>query len=236
MPRDVEEEFGFLNNCLFVKEEEICVASDIHIGLEDMMLRQGMFFPLNEEDALMKRLREVIRAFRPNTFILNGDVIHSFDRIGRRVGDKFANIMKMLEIKCQVILIRGSHDTMLSFLEKKVLDRYDKGDFTFVHGDFLPEDHGKLVLGHDHPMIEIEMEKMPCFLWGENAIQGEDLMVTPAFNPLCSGTIINSYESRHFLSPILRKAHTSELSPIVEHQGEVFVFPKLKELRRHMGY
>ena len=43
----LEKQFGFFKSCLFVKEAGICVASDLHIGLEEELRSQGLVFPLN---------------------------------------------------------------------------------------------------------------------------------------------------------------------------------------------
>jgi metallophosphoesterase superfamily enzyme len=89
-------------------------------------------------------------------------------------------------------------------------------------------------VGHEHPVIQIEMERLPCFLYGRKALSGKDLIMLPAFNPLCQGVTINHVEGRDFMSPLLKKVDTGELSPVVEVQGEVMVFPGLQKLRGHI--
>ncbi len=233
---NLEERFGFLNGCLFIREAGICAASDLHIGLEDELARQGLAFPLQEEKMLLEKLEMVLEKFQPSTFVLAGDVFHSFDHIDRNVKEKFARITELLEDdgQCRVILLRGSHDTMLSVIGKEALERYDQGGFTFVHGHAPAQEHGHLVLGHEHPAIQIEMERMPCFLYGEKLIDGKDLIMLPAFNPLCQGVTINRLAGRDLMSPLLKLVSTDELRPVVEVHGEVLAFPKLEGLRRHI--
>ncbi len=120
---------------------------------------------------------------------------------------------------------------MLSTLPKEVLDRYDAGRFTFAHGHAALEGHNDLVLGHEHPVIQIEMERLPCFLYGQKVVNGKDLIMLPAFNPLCQGVTINHVEGRDFMSPLLKRVDTGEMAPVVEVQGEVLVFPRMRELR-----
>jgi uncharacterized protein len=232
---DLEKRFGFCSGCLFIRDAGICAASDLHIGLEDELLRQGIAFPLQEKKLLIDRLDAALRKFKPSVFVLAGDIFHSFNRIDRKVIEKLDSVMKLLEKQCQVILLRGSHDTMLSTLPKKdVLDRYDARSFTFAHGHVALEKHSNLIIGHEHPVIQIEMERLPCFLYGQKAVLGKDLIMLPAFNPLCQGVTINHVEGRDFMSPILKKVDTGDLTPVVEMQGEVLVFPKLQGLRRHI--
>jgi putative SbcD/Mre11-related phosphoesterase len=231
---NLEKNFGFLNGCLFIRDVGICAASDLHIGLEDELLRQGLAFPLQEERLLLDRLEVVLKKFKPSVFVLAGDIVHSFNRIDRKVIGKLDSVMRLLEKQCRVILLRGSHDTMLSTLPKEVLDRYDRGGFTFAHGHAALEEHKNLIIGHEHPVIQIEMERLSCFLYGREVVKGKDLIMLPAFNPLCQGVTINHVEGRDFMSPLLKRVDTGELAPVVEVQGEVLVFPRLTKLRRHI--
>jgi putative SbcD/Mre11-related phosphoesterase len=231
---DLEERFGFQSGCLFIRDSGICAASDLHIGLEEELLRQGLAFPLQEERLLLERLEESLKKFKPAFFVLAGDIVHSFNRIDRKVIEKLDSVMRLLEKQCRVILLRGSHDTMLSTLPEEVLDRYDLGEFTFAHGHTALEGHKNLIIGHEHPVIQIEMERLPCFLYGREVVKGKDLIMLPAFNPLCQGVTINHVEGRDFMSPLLKRVDTGELAPVVEVQGEVLVFPRLAKLRRHI--
>jgi len=101
-----------------------------------------------------------------------------------------------------------------------------------VHGDQAVDDHGTLIIGHDHPAIEIDMARFPCFLYGQGAVRGKDLIVMPAANPLSPGVIINAARSQDFLSPILRRVDAGSLQPVVEVDGEAVVLPPLAGIRR----
>ena len=230
----LEKQFGFFNGCLFIKEAGICAASDLHIGLEDELHSQGIVFPLNEEQMLLDRLKAVLEKLHPSVFVLAGDVFHSFDRLEWKAREKFNSIMRVLDKSCEVVLLKGSHDTMLSKTGREVLDRYDSSGFTFAHGHSVLEHHENLIIGHEHPVIQIEMERHPCFLYGKKAIQGRDLMLLPAFNPLCHGVTINQVEGCDLMSPVFKKVIMGDLCPVVEVQGEILAFPRLQMLRRHI--
>ncbi|MFQ6050177.1 MAG: metallophosphoesterase [Candidatus Hydrothermarchaeota archaeon] len=228
------DRFDFYNNSLFVKDLNICAVSDLHIGLEDESFSQGLIFPLKEKEILIERLEKIIDRFKPKKFVLNGDIFHSFEKIEWKVKEKFLSILELLEENVEdIIFVRGSHDTMLPYLAKKVFDKYDIGDITFVHGH-MPFKNGKcLIIGHEHPTIEIEMVRLPCFLYGKN-LNGTHIVVLPAFSPLCQGVLINNIEESDFLSPILRKVDISNLQPIVEIEEDYIVFPRIYDLRRHL--
>jgi putative SbcD/Mre11-related phosphoesterase len=231
---DLGRRFGFYRGALFVRDLRLCVVSDIHIGLEEALYRQGLHFPLHEEETLLQRFEAVLDRFHPATFILDGDVFHSFDRVSRSVQQAFSAIMDALRSACEVVLVRGSHDTMLPTVAGKTVLRYDIGGYTVIHGDQAVQDHGTLIMGHDHPVIEIEMQRFPCFLYGEGIVNGKDLIMMPAFNPLSPGVTINYAKGRDFLSPLLRRVDAGRLQPVVEVDGEMVVLPPLAGIRRFM--
>jgi uncharacterized protein len=229
---DLSGRFDFYNSALFVRELGLCVVSDVHIGLEETLYRQGLHFPLHEEETLLSRFEAVLARFKPTTMVLDGDIFHSFDRVSRAVRAAFFGIVEALRAECEVVLVRGSHDTMLPLVAGRTVDRYDAGGYTVIHGDLSVKDHGTLVLGHDHPVIEIEMERFPCFLYGQGAVHGKDLIMMPAFNPLSPGVTINYAKGRDFLSPMLRRVDTGSLQPVVEVDGEMVLLPPLASIRR----
>ncbi|MDM7911494.1 MAG: phosphoesterase, partial [Methanotrichaceae archaeon] len=100
---DLEKKFGFRSGCLFIRDLGICAASDLHIGLEDELLRQGLAFPLQEGQLLTERLEVVLKKFKPTAFVLAGDIVHSFNKIDRKVIEKLDSVMRLLEKQCQVI-------------------------------------------------------------------------------------------------------------------------------------
>jgi uncharacterized protein len=228
----IRETYDFFCNCLYIREIQACVISDLHIGLEDELYYQGLQFPLDEEQHIMERLRCIIDRFSPSLFILNGDIIHSFSLVTRNVKRKLDSVLTMLKKHSQVILLSGSHDVLLASLPVHTEGRFDCGGFTVMHGDTAVQDHGALVVGHEHPVIEIEMERMACFLFGEKAVHGRDMIILPAFHPFCQGVLINRLQNRDLLSPYRTKMDFSAFHPILEVEGEVLIFPRLFEMRR----
>ena len=229
---DLLSRFGFYKGALYVREQSLCVVSDVHIGLSEALYRQGLHFPLHEEETLLERFEAILGRFKPEVFVLDGDIFHAFDRVSRDVKETFETIVATLKARCEVVLVRGSHDVMLPAIAGGSVERYDRGGYTVVHGDQAVDDHGTLIIGHDHPAIEIDMARFPCFLYGQGAVRGKDLVVMPAANPLSPGIIINAARSQDFLSPILRRVDAGSLQPVVEVDGEAVVLPPLAGIRR----
>ncbi|MDK2915490.1 MAG: uncharacterized protein PWR25_47 [Euryarchaeota archaeon] len=229
---DLLSRFGFYKGALYIREQSLCVVSDVHIGLSEALYRQGLHFPLHEEETLLERFEAILDRFRPAVFVLDGDIFHAFDRVSRDVKESFETILSALKAECEVVLVRGSHDVMLPAVRGGTVERYDRGGYTVVHGDRAVDDHGTLIIGHDHPAIEIDLARFPCFLYGQSIARGNDLIVLPAFNPLSPGVVVNSARNRDFLSPILRRVDVDALQPVVEVDGEAVVLPPLAGIRR----
>jgi len=229
---DLLSRFGFYEGAFFVREQSLCVVSDVHIGLSEALYRQGLHFPLHEEETLLKRFEAILGRFAPQVFVLDGDIFHAFDRVSRDVKETLSTILATLRAECEVVLVRGSHDVMLPAIAGGTVERYDRGGYTVVHGDQAVDEHGMLIIGHDHPAIEIDLARFPCFLYGKGAVRGNDIIVLPAFNPLSPGVTINYAKSRDFLSPVLRRVDAGALQPVVEVDGETVVLPPLAGIRR----
>jgi hypothetical protein len=232
----------YYSGTAYFPEIKACVCADIHIGIEDSLQAEGFSMPLNEEQELLGRFRDAIKRFKPHTFVLNGDILHEFHRIRKNTKKSFDRIiLELVASVDDVVLVAGSHDKMLDIaiegLDGVVKDYfYFKDGVLFTHGDSIPEkanerDVRLIVLGHDHPTMDIDLKKEPCYLFGEKAWRGKDVLVLPAFNPLCSGTSINSLDSSDFLSEFIRQGDIGRYKPILTVGEEVLEFPMLKEFR-----
>ncbi|OUJ18175.1 Phosphohydrolase Icc/MPP superfamily [Methanonatronarchaeum thermophilum] len=221
------------NSALYLPDIDVCVVSDLHIGLEDELLRQGISFPLNEEEIITTRLSEVIERFNPHKTVLNGDILHSFGKIWSGVSTK---LEKVLDICGDCVLIEGSHDKMLPTLmedkDRNIHKHLEIDGVFFLHGDReLPLDNPEMVvLGHEHPAIEIEGDKLDCFLV-DRSKKDSDLILTPSFSPLTKGVSVNRLKSRDFMSPIMNRRDLDKFEVLVEIDSEVLRFPELGSFR-----
>jgi putative SbcD/Mre11-related phosphoesterase len=231
--RDHVHQYGFSPGCLFLPAHGVLIAADLHIGMEEELRAQGLHFPLREEELLLTRFREAIAAFRPRHVVLNGDIIHSFATVPRRVHARVRTILGELAAHADVTVIAGSHDRLLPYVAGIPVHRsLAVGEWLVVHGDRQPDPGRPLILGHEHPVVALDMAREPCFLLGRGVLGGQDLVVLPAFNPLCRGVVVNSLRRGEFLSPALVAVDPEDLCPVVPCAGEVFSFPSLGVLRK----
>jgi hypothetical protein len=219
-----------------------CAVADVHVGIEAALQAEGFSMPLDEERMLLDKFKAVVERFGPRAMVLDGDVLHEFSRLRRNAKKSFDRIMlALLASVDEIIVILGSHDKMidvaLADIEGvKCEDFYFSGGVLFCHGDAIPKraaepDVKMVVIGHDHPSLDVEMKKEPCFLYGKKAWRGRDVLVLPAFNPLCAGTTINRMDSRDFMSPFVRESDIGAYRPVIVVEGEALEFPPLREFR-----
>lgn len=224
------DEIEFGGDAAYFPEHDVLVVSDLHIGLEQALHDEGMSMPLGERETLQERLRGVLERFSPGTVVFNGDVHHSFGRLGD-AADTITSLRDMVvERGIDPVFIEGNHDTMLDAVVD-TRDRYLVENTLFIHGHEIPvdlPDAGLYVVGHDHPTLEIEMQKTKCYLYGP--FDDGDVLMTPAFNPLCRGVVVNKMESRDFMSPFIR-GDFGEFRVMVESDDDVLRFPRIREFR-----
>jgi len=184
-----------------------------------------------------------------------GEAAESFDRVVRLVESRNAKLVITPGNHDAMLGGLWSGDSVAEFaLETGVQDREDatsendendensqngdarseKRDGTIVvtHGHELPGmEAGTYVIGHDHPAIEIEGQRRPCYLYGPGAYEGMDVLMLPAFTRLAGGVEINGLHARELQSPLL--TDLGEFRPIVydEESEEALWFPPLAEFR-----
>ena len=183
------------------------IVSDVHIGFELELWRQGIKIPFQTE-SLAHKILEIADSRKKQSIILNGDVKHEIAVYkGRQVAEleKFFGILR--EHK-EVIFIKGNHDGGL-----EGNDHIDVGKNLVFHGHSFPSDEhlGKVwVTGHVHPHISFlddfgRRSALPVWIAGESgesiekrygAREKTRIMVMPALNTMRSGFHINLRERK----------------------------------------
>lgn len=210
------------------------VLADLHIG---QGASSRLELPLGAGADTVDRIQTLLADAAPDRLVLAGDVLHSFDTVPHTVTSALDGIVDAARKHgVQVVALGGNHDRMLETvwdgdLHEEVLI----GDTVVCHGDTAPTTEAdRYVLGHDHPTIEIEGKRRPCYLAGDGVYRGADVVVLPTFSRLPSGVAVNEMSARDFQSPLIDDADA--LAPIVldEDTGETLTFPPLGEFRHRL--
>ena len=226
-------EFTVADRAAYFPEDDALVVADLHLGRAHA---SNVDFPLNERADTLDRLDSLLTQFSPDTVVFAGDVLHRFDVVPVPVRDSLDAVTARVEdADADLVLIRGNHDGQLDrVVDREVRDAVVLDSGTVVcHGHEEPADSGdRYVVGHDHPVVEIEGRRHPCLLYGPEAYGDDEVVMLPPFSRLAPGVVVNRMRGTDFDSPLIRSVRA--LHPVVRDTdaGETLRFPPLSELRR----
>ncbi len=209
----------FVDLSVFLPVPKILVIGDLHLGLEENLVSEGIFIPKLHFSELLERLNLLLKKTRPKTIIINGDLKHEFGRI---TNEEWRNVLQLIDLlskHSRLVLVKGNHDSILGPIAKKrnveVKDFFAFNGFYICHGHEIPNDENfkkakTVIIGHEHPAITIDdsirRESFKCFLVG--MYRRKNLVVVPSFNLLSEGTNILCEK---LLSPFLKNIDDFEV-------------------------
>jgi putative SbcD/Mre11-related phosphoesterase len=213
---------------------DVLVLADLHVGRGP---DSNVELPVGDSTDLIERFRGLLDTHDPAEVIVAGDLLHSFRTVPRTVSDTVSTLARAArEAGARMLVTPGNHDTMLdSVWSGPVESAYRVGDTVICHGHEPPAtDADRYVIGHDHPTITIEGQRRPCYLAADDAYQGADVVMLPAFNRLLRGVEINGMHAGDFMTPLVTDA--DRFAPIVldEDAGATLPFPPLGEFRHRL--
>lgn len=229
-------EFDPRDRAVYLPATGTLVCADLHVGRD---AASDVEFRVGEHDDLTDRFERLLDRYDPEEVVFAGDLLHSFDRVPTGAAATVRAIADLAaERDCPVAVTPGNHDTMLEELwTGPTVPEYAVGDGSIVvtHGHVQPATEAEwYVVGHDHPTIEIEGVRRPCFLCGPDQYDGSSVLMLPSFSRLPAGIRINERSAAAFQSPLVTE--TGTLRPIVRDEGsdETHEFPPLGELRQYL--
>jgi len=229
---EIQRNIEIIDLALYLKKEKILIISDLHLGYEEALNKQGILVPRFQFEEIIEKLKLILKKVNPKLIIINGDLKHEFGKISSSEWKQVTELLDFFKDK-QIILIKGNHDKILGpIAEKKnvkLLDKYETGEITIIHGDKIPEETKKtIIIGHEHPAISFPNrpdQKYKCFLKGK--FQRKTLIVMPSFYLVSQGMDITKSKT---LSPFLKKNLNNFEIYIVE--DKVYKFGKLKDIKK----
>jgi putative SbcD/Mre11-related phosphoesterase len=216
------------------------MISDIHIGYEESLNRQGVLIPRNSYNDLILRLEKALEKIKKKNviekIIVNGDLIHEFGKVSKQEKELVNKFIKFLSDYGSVVLIEGNHDKALKYFVNenvKINSQLILGKILIAHGDKLPfkellKNIKTIIIGHEHPAVAVtsgsRIEKYKCFLKGK--YESRDLIVTPSCNLFIEGTDVLREK---MLSPFLKKNNVLNFGVYIV-EDKIYDFGKLKNL------
>ncbi|MFT4261328.1 MAG: metallophosphoesterase [Candidatus Woesearchaeota archaeon] len=215
--------------------EDTLILSDIHLGIEESLNKEGMFIPRYHYEDIVKETVELIEELRPERIIINGDLKHDLSSINKAEWKQIPKYLEILSKHAELIIIKGNHDihltSMLKNTDYKLVDSYVIKNKFVLHGhEIIDTDCDTIIIGHNHPAVTLSHdnrdEKFKCFLKGK--YKDKTLIVMPSFSNLTEGTDILKDKQ---LSPYL--TDLSEFEVFVAEADGMY-FGKVKDLEKMM--
>ena len=230
----IHKQIEIIDLALYLEKEKILVLSDLHIGYEEYLNKEGVLIPRFQLEDMIKRINNILDRADVSKIIINGDLKHEFGTISKQEWQDTVKILDLFNGK-EVVLIKGNHDTILGPIAEKnnitIQDYFSVGEIYICHGHKIPNDEEFkkskiLIIGHEHPAVsfrERKDEKFKCFLKGK--WKNKLLLVMPSLNLVTQGSDVTKEK---LLSPFLQN-HISEFEVFVV-ENKVYDFGRLKEL------
>jgi len=201
----------------------LCVA-DLHLGIEVQLRHAGFNIP-SQAPKMLSSL-EALTAFADNLLIL-GDLKHRIPSVSYREDREIPPILeKLMDRYKEVVIVAGNHDGGLDAILPSGVKAVSGAGIRVenagaFHGHIWPSrevmEGDMLVMGHIHPSVVLAdslgtRSNEKCWLKGKLKSKTvlkrydhcpKELIIVPAFNPLLTGTPVNSTTGSKF-GPLFR--------------------------------
>ena len=226
-----------IDSALLIKD--YLIISDLHLGYEYALNRQGFMIPRFQYKKIIKRLNEISDASNATKIIINGDLKHEFGKISKQEWDEVVDFIEFLKKHFdEIILIKGNHDNFTGFIAEKsgleVYENYSVENYIVMHGDKIPQDFKEIkedtvIIGHEHPSIGLRsaerVEKVKCFLKGK--VNDKKFIVMPSFNFITEGSDCLQEKT---ISPFLKDVSLGDFEVLAVENFEVMNFGKINNI------
>jgi len=199
---------------LLLSDLHTLIVADLHIGIEQELREAGASIP-SQTRTMEARLHRLIDSYKIQDLYLLGDVKHNIPTATNQERTDVKFFLERLTKKTTVHILPGNHDGTIERLTTPIVQIHPSsgivlGDLGMLHGHRWPSlplffCH-QLVIAHTHPTI-LFTDRLgyksyePCWLRGpsdteklkEKAPEATSLqlIIVPAFNPLCGGIAVN---------------------------------------------
>jgi putative SbcD/Mre11-related phosphoesterase len=233
---EIHPKIEIIDLALYLKESGALVLSDLHIGFEESLMRQGVLVPRFHYKDIIDRLEQVFSKVKPKGIVLNGDLKHEFGAASRQEWKETMRLFDYLQRKCEkIVIVKGNHDPSLGPLADKkgiqIVSELKLGKILIAHGDSMPKtkNSGVIIVGHIHPAASLRdkgrVEKYKCFLKGR--YKKSVLIVQPSFHPSVEGSDVTKEKVK---CPLVSDFGDFDVFVVDDARKKVLAFGKVNEL------
>jgi len=199
---------------LLLSDHAAMVVADLHIGIERELRDSGLSVP-SQTRMMEARLHTLISTYHIHDLYLLGDVKHNIPTSTIQERTDVRYFLERLTAKVTVHILPGNHDGNIDRLASPQVQIHPSSGITLddlglLHGHRWPSTElfqcERLITAHTHPTV-LFTDRLgyksvePCWLRGpcltakaqekEPQAACQQLIVLPAFNPLCGGIPVN---------------------------------------------
>ena len=196
----------------YLEDISAVVVSDIHLGYEDVLAMNGIFIPRVQSQMIYDTVDLIIKRYKPDKFIIDGDLKHEFSRNTPQEWDDVYELLERIGKKSEPIVVKGNHDNYVANIASKLnlrtYDIYKEGRYTFHHGHKAFRWDEFAIIGNEHPAVGLRdsvdsVLKLHGFLY----FKKERLIVLPAMSIYAGGSDILKND---ISSPVLKKVELND--------------------------
>jgi uncharacterized protein len=235
----ISDNIRLIGLSIYLPKSKTLILSDIHIGYEEALNKQGILIPRIYFSHLYEKTKNLIRVLDFKTVVINGDLKHEFGAISTTEWRHTLRFLDLFKDK-DIYLIKGNHDTILGPIAEKrnikLVLSYKIDNTLIIHGDkIIKQTPGikTIIIGHEHPAITIQSqtraETYKCFLIGKTPDKKHQLIVMPSYNEITEGTDIFKEQT---LSPYLK--HNLANFRVIVCGKELLDFRTIKEIKKKL--
>lgn len=199
---------------LFIKEKKILVLADLHIGIESELSEKGVN-AASQIKKITNRFILLCKKYKPKEIVLLGDVKHNIPSSTIQERKDVKKFLEEIKSYGLIHIVPGNHDGNIQRISPDHTIIHPSDGFVienigFVHGHRWPSQDimscKQIIIGHTHPTIMFtdrlgHKTFEPCWIkakFNKNKLAKKypgstysDILVMPAFNPLCGGIAAN---------------------------------------------
>ncbi len=210
------------------------IVSDLHIGITSDLYKAGIIVP-SQAEKFSERLNKLGKMVKAKQLIIVGDLKHFVKGISKNESYEIPLFFSNLRFR-KIVIVKGNHDGRIeslvpSNLKRKIIVKewYDTNGYHITHGHrILNTKLDKIIMGHIQPQVRF-VDKyatytLPCWIRGKLE-DDRKLVILPAFNELCGGTVMNHSK---LLGPIVKNLNYSKTKAYLLDGTDLGFLPSLK--------
>jgi len=199
---------------LLLEKFKMLVVADLHIGIESELSEQGISTS-NQTKKMLDKLFLICEKQKFNDIVFLGDVKHNIPSSTIKERRDVKVFLERISQYANVHIIPGNHDGNIHKLTTEEIIIHPSDGFIFkkigfIHGHRWPNDElmdcDQIIMAHTHPTIMISDRREfktyePCWIKAKFLKEKfekryskppiSNILIVPAFNPLCGGMAVN---------------------------------------------